>query len=264
MFSRASDGTAYEFIGSTDNPTLVLIHGLGLCRNLWEPFLPELSRDFSILIYDLHGHGNSTPVPKTTNLTVYANQIKLLLDHLNIPEATLVGFSIGGMINRRFAMMFPETTRALAILNSPHNRGKEAQIQVEERANSVRIQGPTATLDEALKRWFTPEFLDEKEDYKKVCQWRELVDPESYAQAAWVLANGVRELIAPEPPIQCPTLVLTSENDTGSTPKMSRDIAGEISGSELIIVPNLRHLGLMENPDLFCNHLVRFLNQNTL
>ena len=165
------------------------------------------------------------------------------MDHLDIGKAAIIGFSIGGMINRRFAMDYPDRVSALAILNSPHNRGEAGQQQVEERAKLVDRQGAGATLDEALKRWFTPGYLTDGEGVALARKWCEATDPPSYAGAAWVLANGVRELIAPEPPIRKPALVMTSENDARSTPQMSREISQEIAGSRLHIVPELQHLG---------------------
>ena len=73
--------------------------------------------------------------------------------------AHLVGFSIGGMINRRVAMDHPDLVRSLVILNSPHDRGAQMQREVEARARQALDQGAEATLQAALERWFTPEFL---------------------------------------------------------------------------------------------------------
>ena len=259
----APDGTSFDLIGSTTGaPVVCLIHGLGLSRELWEDYLPELSKRYRVLNYDLFGHGNSSPPPQTASLTVYSNQLARLLDHLKITKASVIGFSIGGMINRRFAMDHPDKLRDLVILNSPHDRGLQAQEQVEARAASVRDQGAFSTFDEALKRWFTPDHLSNGDGPIKVRAWREKVDPESYAQAAWVLANGVRELINPEDPIKARTLVMTCEMDSGSTPKMSEDIAAEIAGADLSIVPRLQHLGLMENPEAFLTPILEFLEGN--
>lgn len=241
---------------------MCLIHGLGLSRELWVDYLPELSKRYRVLNYDLYGHGNSAPPSKTASLAVYSNQLSDLLDYLRITKASVIGFSIGGMINRRFAMDHGEKLRDLVILNSPHDRGLEAQEQVEARAASVRDQGAFSTFDAALKRWFTPNYLSNGDGPKKVREWREKVDPESYAQAAWVLANGVRELIQPEDPIKTRTLIMTCENDSGSTPKMSEDIAAEIARAELSIVPRLQHLGLMEDPQAFLNPILKFLEGN--
>ena len=129
-------------------------------------------------------------------------------------------------------------------------------------ARKVGDQGSMATMDDALKRWFTSEYLAKSDGAEKVRNWRKRVDPKSYAEAAWVLANGVRELIQPKPAISAPTLVMTCENDIGSTPQMSVDIASEIKGSEVQIVPHLQHLGLMEDPEAFTRPLIEFLERN--
>jgi pimeloyl-ACP methyl ester carboxylesterase len=84
-------------------------------------------------------------------------------------------------------------------------------------------------------------------------------DPVSYPQCCWVLATGVTELIRPQPPITVPTLVMTAENDSGSTPAMSHAIAAEIEGAETVIVPHLRHMALTEAPSKFTEPLLQFL-----
>lgn len=254
-----ADGTAFDISGPDGAPVMVLIHGLGLCRRLWDDHLPALAAGHRVLRYDLYGHGDSAPPPAPASLTVYADQLARLCEHLDIASPVIVGFSIGGMINRRFAMDYPGRAAALIILNSPHDRGPQAQEQVEARAAAVRDEGRMATMDAALDRWFTPEF---RRDMPSVMQlvraWREIVDPESYAKAAMVLAVGVRELVRPQPPISCPTLVVTCAHDSGSTPSMSRSIGTEIDGAEVQIVERLQHLGLIEEPAAFTGPILAF------
>ena len=263
MTKKTTDGTAFEISGPDEKPIVTLIHGLGLCQEIWKPFRPAFEEHFRVLSYDLYGHGQSGPITETASLSVYARQIANLLDHLDIKQTALVGFSIGGMINRRFAMDFPDQLSKLAILNSPHNRGHEGQAAVESRAKKVREEGGLSTLPAALERWFTASYRQkDSEGIALVRKWREQVDPESYAQAAWVLANGVRELIKPDQKITTPALVMTCENDSGSTPAMSNAIANEIAGSEIQIVPELQHLGLMEKPELFIEPIMQFLQKN--
>ena len=254
-----ADGTAFDISGPDGAPVMVLIHGLGLCRRLWDDHLPALAAGHRVLRYDLYGHGDSAPPPAPASLTVYADQLARLCDHLDIASPVIVGFSIGGMINRRFAMDYPGRAAALIILNSPHDRGPQAQEQVEARAAAVRDEGRMATMDAALDRWFTPEFRRDRPSVMQLVRaWREIVDPESYAKAAMVLAVGVRELVRPQPPISCPTLVVTCAHDSGSTPSMSRSIGTEIDGAEVQIVEWLQHLGLIEEPAAFTRPILAF------
>ena len=255
------NGTAYELSGPADAPVIALIHGLGLSKALWCEHVPQLTSRYRVLNYDLYGHGQSAAPPETATLKVYSDQLAHLLISLELPSAAVIGFSIGGMINRRFALDHADMLGALVILNSPHDRGEQAQAQVEARAAMVREQGTMSTLDEALKRWFTPDYLLSGSAVDLVRQWREQVDPESYAQAAWVLANGVRELIQPAPQISAPTLVMTCENDSGSTPAMSLAIAAEIKNAKTLIVPKLQHLGLIEDAQAFTQPILNFLDE---
>lgn len=257
------DGTAFHMAGSRGARPLVLIHGLGLCRRLWDPFLAGLGGSRLVVAYDLPGHGDSAPLKGEASLALYARQIRDLMDHCGIASADLVGFSIGGMINRRCAMDFPERCRSLAILNSPHGRDGAAQREIEERARKSVEEGRMATLPAALERWFTPSFRrDHPEAMDLVTSWRVEADDASYAETYKVLATGVKELIAPDPPIAVPSLIITCENDSGSTPAMSEAIASEIPGAETLTVPRLRHLGVLEKPELFIEPLDKFLGNN--
>ena len=76
-----------------------------------------------------------------------------------------------------------------------------------------------------------------------------------------VLADGVDEIISPTPPIACPTLVMTGDEDFGNGPEMARAIAAEIEGAELCILPGLRHMALAEKPEAVNPPLVRFLDR---
>ena len=262
MPETSSNGSVYELIGPEDAPVVVLVHGLGLNRQVWESHVSRLAHRYRVLSYDLFGHGESAPPPGIPSLTLFSEQLLSLLDELMIDQCSIIGFSLGGMINRRFAMDHPERLRALGILNSPHEREPAAQEQVEQRALDSAAGGPGATLDATIERWFTSEFRASSPDFvARVREWVLANDPENYALCRRVLAFGVIELIRPEPPITHPTLIMTCEHDSGSTPEMSQSIAGEIEGSQVIIVPGLKHMGLTENPSFFITALVEFLEQ---
>ncbi|MEQ8291752.1 MAG: alpha/beta hydrolase [Roseovarius sp.] len=254
--------TSFDIVGPDAGAPIVLIHGLGLSREIWNEFLPRLSAEHRVLLYDLYGHGQSEPAPEKMSLEAYAVQLHRLMDQVGMESAVVIGFSLGGMINRKLAMMAPERVRALGILNSPHERTPESQARVETQADQSARGGPGATVDSALARWFTDGFREEHEDVVEAVRAQVLsCDPPSYADARSVLAHGVKELIAPEPPLTCLTLIATSENDTGSTPGMARAMQGEIAGSELEIVPEVKHLGLLERPEVFGRMLWDFLER---
>lgn len=260
MTERSSDGTAYTLSGPDDAPVIALIHGLGLNRHTWRWHVPALSERYRVLNYDLFGHGESAPSPRALSLTAFAGQLVALMDALHVERCAAVGFSLGGMINRRLAIDHSQRVSALAILNSPHERSPDLQRQVEERAASVADGGSDSTVEAALERWFTQAFRAGRPDVMDMIRsMRAGNHADSYAQSCMVLAAGVKELIRPVPAIVTPSLVMTGELDTGSTPAMSHAIAAEIPGAKTIIVPQLRHMGLVERPKLFTASILDFL-----
>jgi pimeloyl-ACP methyl ester carboxylesterase len=254
------NGSAYEINGPIDAPVLVFVHGLGLNRQVWDSYVPRFAHRYRVLNYDLYGHGESAPPPGMPSLTMFSEQLLGLLDELAIDRCSIIGFSLGGMINRRFAMDHGARQQAMVILNSPHERDPVAQKMVEQRALDSAAGGPGATLDATIERWFTPGFISANPDYiTRVRDWVLANDPDIYASCRKVLAFGVIELIRPQPPITHPTLIITCEHDSGSTPDMSQSIAGEISGSQVIVAPALQHMGLVENSSFFITAIAEYL-----
>ena len=263
MIETSSHGTSYQLHGPENHPVVALVHGLGLSQETWNGHAPELAKNYRVLTYDLFGHSDSIAPPTLPSVTLFSDQLRDLMDELNIYKAAIVGFSLGGMINRRFAMDYPDRASALVVLNSPHDRGEKAQKLVEQQAADSDAGGVGATLDAAIMRWFTQAFRENHPGVIQKVRDRLMAnDPHIYAQCRSVLAHGVKELIRPDPPISHPTLVMTCEHDSGSTPKMSYDIAAEIEGAETMIVSDLQHMGLVERPELFTTPILEFLNKH--
>ena len=249
MTLRDPDGTAYEMSGPDGAPAVILIHGLGLTRAVWQWMAPVLSAQFRVITYDLAGHGESAAPDGQPDLRTLSRQLSRLLDHLGIARAAVIGFSLGGMVARRFAQDHPDRTAALVILHSPHRRTPQAQAAIIARVAQAETAGPAATGEAALVRWFTdpcraarPELMD------LVRGWVLANDPVVYPRLYRILAEGIDEIVAPSPPIACPALVLTGDEDYGNGPEMSAAIAAEIAGARLLILKGLRHMALAEDP----------------
>ncbi len=256
---RTASGTAYDIAG-TRGPAIILVHGLGLNRQSWARQIAALEETYRVIAFDLYGHGESAVPPSTPSLTLFSNQMLELLDALQIAKAAVVGFSLGGMIARRFAMDHADRLWALAVLHSAHGRDVAAQAAVQARVRQAREFGPGATVEAALQRWFTDPFrIANPATMEMVRQWIMANRKEIYAPIYQVLVDGVAELIGPESPIMVPALVMTGEEDFGNSVEMSRAIAAEIPGASLVIVEGLRHMALMEAPELFNGNLMSFL-----
>ena len=92
-----------------------------------------------------------------------------------------------------------------------------------------------------------------------VRRWVLANDKAVYPEIYQVLAVGVEELIAPDPPVSCPALIMTGDEDFGNSPEMSEAIAREILGSRCVVLPGLRHMAMAEAPERFNAELLSFL-----
>jgi pimeloyl-ACP methyl ester carboxylesterase len=255
-----ANGTAHDLTGPDDAPVVVLIHGLGLTRAIWQWLVPALHDRFRVLTYDLIGHGESAPPVGQPTLRDLADQLALLLDDLDIDRAALVGFSLGGMIARRFAQDYPARTTALAILHSAYRRSPEAQAAIEVRVAQAETSGPAATVEAALARWYTEQALASRPDLMNLTRrWVLANDPKVYPRLYRILATGLDEVCTPDPPLTAPTLVLTADADQGNSPGMGAAIAAEIPGARLVILKGLRHMALAEDPPAVNRPVVDFL-----
>ena len=263
--SRAPDGTEFCLIGPENAPVVVFIHGLGLNKDCWQWTIPALQDRYRVLSYDLYGHGDSAVPPSTPNLALFSQQLQDLLDHCGIERAVITGFSLGGMIARRFAQDTAERVQGLVILHSPHKRTEKAQTAILNRVDQAREDGPHATVEAALERWFTSDFRNSNSELMDlVRRWVTANKIDVYHTIYRVLAEGIDEIVAPNPPITCPALVITGDEDYGNGPEMSQAIGAEIAGSEVLVLKGLRHMALAEAPDAINAPMRRFLDELSL
>ncbi|MBL9053240.1 MAG: alpha/beta fold hydrolase [Tabrizicola sp.] len=262
MTLRDPHGTAYDLTGPENAPVVVLIHGLGLNRAVWQWMVPDLARHFRVLTYDFLGHGDSPPPTGQPNLRDLSEQLRALLDHLKIARAAIVGFSLGGMVARRLAQDHPDRVSALAILHSAHRRSEKAQAAILFRVAQAEEHGPAATVELALERWYTDACRAARPDLMDLTRkWVLANDPKVYPKLYRILAHGIDEITAPTPPITAPTLVITGDEDYGNGPEMSAAIAAEIPGARLLILKGLRHMALAEDPQAVNRPVLDFLTE---
>lgn len=104
----------YREYGDKNAPPLVLIHGLGGSSRSFQPILKPLSEHFRVILYDARGHGRTEQKGWDYGLDTMAGDLKVLLDHLKIEKAHLLGLSFGARTGMHFTHKYPE--RVLSFL----------------------------------------------------------------------------------------------------------------------------------------------------
>lgn len=255
---RTPAGTSYLALGQ--GQPVVLIHGVGLNKEMWGGQFVGLSSDYRVIAYDMLGHGQSPRPRADTDLQGYAAQLAELLDHLQIPQATVIGFSMGGLVARAFALHYPQRLNSLVVLNSVFNRTPEQSAGVIARAAQAAELGPDANVDAALDRWFSREY--KAANPAQVAAIRQVLadnDPQGYHTTYSLFATQDMYRADDLESIQVPTLIATGELDSGSTPAMTRQLAARIPGAQCVVLAEQRHMMPVEAPREVNRMLLDFL-----
>lgn len=253
--------TAYDVFGT--GPAVILVHGLGLNQQMWRWQRDALAQNFKVIQYDLLGHGDSDKPSGPYLMEHMVAQIDALMNELGINQAALVGFSLGGLIVRAFALAHPKKTNALVILNSAHARTDAQREAILERVQQAQDFGPTATIEAALIRWFSDDFAHNNPDVlDQVRTWVTQNDRAVYPAIYRLLAEGDIGLEDSITAIECPTLIMTGEEDFGNSPEMALQMAAVMPNARATVLPRLRHMALAENPDMVNLALTEFLQQH--
>jgi pimeloyl-ACP methyl ester carboxylesterase len=255
---RLGDGTAGAIAGR--GPPLVLLHGVGLDRRMWQAQIYYFARWHSVVCYDLLGHGESARIETPCILDHFTRQLEGLCEALRLSRFSLIGFSFGGMIAQAYAVRNSDRIDKLILMSSVYARSAAERAAVESRLAQAREKGPQAIYPAALDRWFSPAFLAGQPEQAQEIYHRMLDnDDASFLAAYTIFASSDCQLEGQLQKIRCPTLIMTGENDAGSTPAMAWKMAKEISDARVTIVPNGRHMMPMEMAQEINREIERFL-----
>ena len=235
--TKSSSGTFYAY-NKKDTIPIVFIHGVGLTHEIWQPQL-DYFKNYTTLSYDILGHGN-TPLEKDQlSFDDFSDQLIHLLDELKINKIHLVGFSIGSLIARNFAIRFNSKLQSLTLLCSIFKRSDEQQKIVNERF--AQAKKDLKLSKQALKRWFSDKYLEENPDtYEKITSILSANNMSNFLKVYELFVFHKNDEKFDK--IKTNTLVMTGEHDPGSTVKMSEELSKVIAGSELKIIKNGKHL----------------------
>jgi pimeloyl-ACP methyl ester carboxylesterase len=106
-YRRAGEGTP-----------IILIHGITSSSSNWNAVAERLAEHHTLLAPDLLGHGDSAKPRGDYSMGAFASGVRDLMVALDIPQATIVGHSLGGGVAMQFAYQFPELAERLVLVSS--------------------------------------------------------------------------------------------------------------------------------------------------
>ena len=247
-----------EFSVEGSGPPLFLIHGIGAARNTWARALPVLTPHFTVVTYDLRGHGAS-PLPDAAfGLDELVADLERVRVRTGFDAAHVAGHSLGGMIGPAYARACPDRVLSLGLLSTAAFRTGDDSAKVNAVVTAMRDRGIPQILETLTDRWFTDDFIANHPDVVKN-RLKQVVatNAEVFLNVFDIYANT--EMAPWLHGVTTPSLVLTGENDGGCNPRLNRLIDAALPNSELVILEGYKHSLLLEAGDIVAEHLVRFI-----
>ncbi len=240
-------------------PPLVLIHGVGLDRTMWDGVSHCLSGRLRCIAFDMPCHGEAGMPEGEITLRTFSDALGDIVDGLD-GAPVVVGFSMGAMVAQRFALDRPDALRGLVLMNAVFDRDEGQRAAILQRLAAVERDGPASMAESAIRRWFTEDFRRNSPVLVEPVRRRLLAnDPAAYLAAYRVFATGDAGLATEAARISCPTLAMTAEHDINSTPAMSHALARVVPSAAALVLDDLAHGAPIEAPERVADSIYDFV-----
>lgn len=237
-------------------PPLLLVHGVMISGEMFEPVIERLARRFRVIVPDLRGHGHSRGLPPPYDATVMASDLVQLLDALGLPPVAVLGYSQGGAIAQQFVLDHPSRCSRLVLACTYAFNMATLREQIEGRVvpTLIRLLGMRRfarrvlalglkKLDPDRARWVV-ELIAAQDGRAMVGAWR--------AAMAFDSRTRLGE-------IRCPTLVIAAANDDAVPMHHAQFLSDGIRGSRLVVVDGADHALIWTHPGRLADEVARFV-----
>lgn len=235
--------------GSGGRPLLAL-HALALSGRLWDPMAAALADTRTVLAPDARGHGGSDWDGNPFGIDDLADDVAAVIDAIADGPVDVVGLSMGGSTAILLAQRRPELVARLVLADTTACYGPERVARWTERAETAGGVPRDKQLAFQIDRWFSPSFVTARPDeVRRVSDIFLGTDSRAHAAACHAFAGLDAEAGLAD--IKAPTLVLVGAEDYATPPTMAEVLASAIPDARLEVLPDTRHLSLVERPDLW-------------
>ena len=276
---RSYDGTRIYYEVRGEGPPLVMAYGIGCLINHWNHQITYFSRHYQTIVFDYRAHHKSDMPESRENLTVdsLAQDIKALIDHLELKQVSLWGHSFGSQVSVRTYDMFPDNIHDLIFINgfvsnplagmfgndlasSFFRIFKDGYSKLPETLSFLwraAINNPLAVQLSALAGGFNLQLTNLKdiEIYTRGISGMDLnAFLTLFENMMGYDGRPVLERIA------VPTLIIAGRNDSVTPLTTQEEMHQKIKGSQYLVVPYGSHCTQLDMPDMVNLKIEQFLS----
>ncbi|MBY0544504.1 MAG: alpha/beta hydrolase [Gammaproteobacteria bacterium] len=261
-----------------NNPTIMLIAGLGDSCDIWQEYALKLSQNsYNVIIFDNRDVGRSTYTPYPYSITDMAIDALAILNHFNLPVVHLVGHSMGAVIAQELARIQPEKILSMTLIagiaSPPIEQSSATEVtswtdecvknsQVNDlEPSDIFIDRITNILRQSA---FSEVFYLQQADFFR--DYLTLLSQSPYRQKTSGLVrqfNAISHFKFSENTLfYQPTLIIGGEQDPVFPPDRLRKGATQFQNVTLEIIPQVKHCLHLEKIDYCIDRIIQFIGKS--
>lgn len=245
----------YEIHGQGD-PLILLHGGLGGIVE-FGALLPALAETRQVIAVELQGHGHTADIERPMNYEVLADDVAALIEYLDLEQADVMGYSLGGGVALRTAIQHPEAVRKLVLVS--------ATFSSEGIHPEFRMGMQAMSAESAAQMLETPMYQFYASVAPKLDDWATFVGKVgAMTSADYDWTEAVKTVAAP-------TLILAGDNDMfppSHAVELFSLLGGGVAGgmlpglpsSQLAILPHTMHFDILTQVDVLLPIVNPFLD----
>ena len=264
----------YQQVGENSDTLVILLHGFGASTYSWQKVMDPLSEYGAVLAYDRPAFGLTERVVFSEDIEInpykmdYQPEIVVnFIDEDLTEKVILIGNSAGGTVAIQTALDYPDKISALILVSPAVFAGGGAPGWIKPLLNLPHFNRLGPILVRSIRErglellelaWHDPQKITEK-DYEN---YQKPLSVDNWDMALWEFTkvNGGTDLQTRLKELSIPVLIISGEDDKIIPVEQSKQLAAELSGSELVIIPNCGHVPQEECPNEFLEAVVPFIN----
>lgn len=252
----------YEIRG--EGEPLCLIMGLGGSSIMWYRQRELLSKSYKLILLDNRGVGRSSKSNIPYSMEMLVEDIKGVLDHLNISKLHLMGCSMGGMISQHFAFKYQGMLNSLILCCTTPSIQLQKQSNIKPEDLFIMREVTPESLRKIFSLIFTKRYVDwlfskqGKEELSNLIAEMSKSPPTMKVMKNQLEAIKNHEVIDRLNEIKIPTLVMVGKDDKLMPPKHSELLAKYLPNAELRILEG-GHMFWIEEEKEFAKTVLNFL-----
>lgn len=246
-----------SYIDEGEGDVIVLIHGFCGSPGYWERVIPMLSKTHRVIAPALRGHGMSSAVSGPFTIDDMAEDIKFLLDRLQISKVNMFGHSLGGYVTLAFAEHYPKILSSFGLVHS--TAFQDSEEAKEGRLRNIDLiceNGIEPLINNLVPKLFSPEIdkeLDEEVKFVKEIGLNTSVTGAKGALRAMRERPDRRKILVES---TIPILLIAGSDD--QLIPVEKVFSDDSPFIKKMIMNGVGHLGMIEHPEEMKNIILNF------